>query len=411
MKLLVLVALSIIFQTQISAQNIEVCAQCEISTIAEAIEKASPNSVITVKEGRYFEHEVIINKPLTLKGESGAIIDGEKEGSTIRVHHDDVTISGLTIENVGFSHTEEFAAIHIQKSERFSISSNSFRHVFFAILIEASRDGEIKDNNIVGDSAAEFYSGNGVHAWKSKNLLISNNYIAKLRDGIYLEFVDDSRVVDNVSENNIRYGLHFMFSNNDDYEGNVFSQNGAGVAVMFSKKIGVKNNVFKNNWGTASFGLLLKEIYDADIEGNIFQENTVGIQVEGSSRIYYTNNDFKGNGWAVKISGGCFTNEFKRNNFLYNSFDLSYNANMNDNLFEGNYWSEYTGYDLDKDGIGDVPFRPVKLFSYIVNRTPETIILLRSLFVDIINFSEKVSPVFTPNELADLAPKMRIIND
>lgn len=99
-------------------------------------------------------------------------------------------------------------------------------------------------------------------------------------------------------------------------------------------------------------------------------------------------------------------NIFKNNNFLNNSFDLSYN-NLNDNLFEGNYWSDYTGYDLDKDGIGDVAYRPVKLFSYIVNKTPETIVLLRSLFVDIINFSEKVTPVFTPENLLDNKPKMK----
>ena len=98
-----------------------------------------------------------------------------------------------------------------------------------------------------------------------------------------------------------------------------------------------------------------------------------------------------------------------QNNFLNNSFDLSYNGQLNDNQFDGNYWSSYTGYDLDKDGVGDVPFRPVKLFSYIVNRTPETIVLLRSLFVDIINFSEKVSPVFTPDALKDEHPLMKAV--
>lgn len=411
MKLLAIVALCVGLQLNVSAQNIDVCATCEITTIAEAIEIASPNTIITVKAGRYYEHEIIINKPITIIGEEGAIVDGEEVGSTLRVQSDDVTIKGLTIENVGFSHTEEFAAIQVQKSKRFTISDNSLSHVFFGILIQASKDGVINNNRIIGDSAAEFYAGNGVHAWKSEGLLISNNFIEKLRDGIYLEFVNNSKVFDNISQYNIRYGLHFMFSNDDDYERNVFSENGAGVAVMFSKKIGVKNNVFKNNWGTASFGLLLKEIYDADIEGNVFQENTVGIQVEGSSRIYYKRNNFKSNGWAVKISGGCFANEFTENNFLYNSFDLSYNAKMNDNIFENNYWSDYTGYDLDNDGIGDVSYRPVKLFSYIVNRTPETIIMLRSLFVDIINFSEKVSPVFTPNDLEDPTPKMRMIND
>ena len=95
------------------------------------------------------------------------------------------------------------------------------------------------------------------------------------------------------------------------------------------------------------------------------------------------------------------------NNFLHNAFDLSYNSKVNDNRFYRNYWSSYTGYDLDKDGLGDVPYRPVKLYSYIVNRSPETILLLRSLFMDIIDFSERVSPVFTPDDLQDDAPLLK----
>ena len=89
--------------------------------------------------------------------------------------------------------------------------------------------------------------------------------------------------------------------------------------------------------------------------------------------------------------------------------DISYKGKINGNIFDKNYWSEYTGYDLDKDNIGDVPYRPVKLFSYVVNKTPETIILLRSIFVDIINFSEKVSPIMTPDNLKDNQPMMKPI--
>ena len=166
-------------------------------------------------------------------------------------------------------------------------------------------------------------------------------------------------------------------------------------------------NTFTKNWGTASYGLLLKEIYDAEIENNTFKENTIGINVEGSTRINYLKNNFISNGWSIKIAGACYTNIFKDNNFLNNSFDISYNSKINDNKFDNNYWSSYTGYDLDKNGVGDIPYRPVKLFSYIVNKTPETIILMRSLFVDIINFSEKVSPVFTPDELVDSNPLMK----
>jgi nitrous oxidase accessory protein len=200
-----------------------------------------------------------------------------------------------------------------------------------------------------------------------------------------------------------------MFSNNDIYEDNEFTNNGAGVAVMFSKKIKMLNNVFKENWGTASYGMLLKEINDAEIKGNTFEKNTIGINIEGSNRINYMNNNFINNGWAIKVRGACYSNKFIGNNFLYNSFDISYNSNINDNTFDKNYWSNYTGYDLDKNGIGDVPYRPVKLFSYIVNRTPETIILLRSLFIDIIDFSEKVSPVFTPDNLMDNHPLIKKI--
>lgn len=107
--------------------------------------------------------------------------------------------------------------------------------------------------------------------------------------------------------------------------------------------------------------------------------------------------------------GACYENHFNKNNFLHNAIDLSYNSKINSNTFDNNYWSEYTGYDLDKNGVGDVPYRPVKLFSYIAHRTPESIVLLRSLFVDIINFSEKVSPVFTPDNLLDNTPLMQKI--
>jgi nitrous oxidase accessory protein len=200
-----------------------------------------------------------------------------------------------------------------------------------------------------------------------------------------------------------------MFSNDDIYENNRFEENGAGVAVMFSKNIIMLNNIFRKNWGSASYGMLLKEINDAEIKGNTFEENTIGINVEGSNRIQYINNNFTKNGWAIKVRGACYVNIFTGNNFLHNSFDLSYNSNLNDNKFDKNYWSNYTGYDLDKNGTGDVPYRPVKLFSYIVNRTPETIILLRSLFIDIIDFSEKVSPVFTPDNLMDENPQMKRI--
>ena len=315
----------------------------------------------------------------------------------------------MFIVNVGTSYTSDYAAIRVKKSKHFVIQNVVLEKLFFGIYLEKASNGKVFHNKIIGDAIEEYNSGNGIQLWYCKNIEIEHNFVQHVRDGIYLEFSDNCLIKNNVSSNNIRYGLHFMFSNDDIYQDNTFEKNGAGVAVMFSKKIKMLNNVFKENWGSASYGMLLKEINDAEIKGNIFEENTIGINIEGSNRINYENNNFVNNGWAIKVRGACYTNTFSNNNFLYNSFDISYNSKLNDNVFNNNFWSNYTGYDLNKDGIGDIPYRPVKLFSYIVNRTPETIILLRSLFIDIIDFSEKVSPVFTPDNLLDANPLIKKI--
>ena len=391
------------------AQKIEVCNTCTISTLKKAIAVAKDFDTIIIKKGTYKEHDIIVDKPLTIIGKNYPVIDGEKKGEIITVTANNVTVDGLFIINVGNSYTTDYAAIRMKRVENFVIKNLVLEKLFFGIYIEKSKNGKIFHNKIIGDAVEEYNSGNGIQLWYSKNIDIEHNFVQHVRDGIYLEFSDDCLIKNNVSSLNVRYGLHFMFSNDDTYQDNLFEKNGAGVAVMFSKKIKMYNNIFRENWGTASYGLLLKEINDAEIERNTFTNNTIGINIEGSNRINYKNNDFISNGWAIKVRGACYTNSFLENNFLYNSFDISYNSNMNDNVFNKNYWSSYTGYDLNKNGIGDVPYRPVKLFSYIVNRTPETIILLRSLFIDIIDFSEKVSPVFTPDNLLDTNPKMKRI--
>ncbi|MFV0540105.1 MAG: nitrous oxide reductase family maturation protein NosD [Aestuariibaculum sp.] len=385
-------------------QNIEVCGSCPVTSLKQAILQANNNDSIIVKKGTYKEYGIEINKPLTILGKDYPVIDGEDKGEIITITANNVTLKGLLLKNVGTSYTEDYAAIRVRKSKYFEIENMVLKNLFFGIYIEKSNHGKIYNNKIIGDAVEEFNSGNGIQLWYSNHIEIGHNFVEGVRDGIYLEFSDNCLIKSNISTNNIRYGLHFMFSNDDIYQDNTFEKNGAGVAVMFSKRIKMLNNIFKDNWGAAAYGMLLKEIYDAEIIGNTFKENTTGINIEGSNRIVYKNNTFANNGWALKVRGACYTNQFIENNFLYNSFDVSYNSKINDNVFNRNFWSNYTGYDLNKDGIGDVPYRPVKLFSYIVNRTPESIILLRSLFIDIIDFSEKVSPVFTPDNLLDNNP-------
>ncbi|MEO8578374.1 MAG: NosD domain-containing protein, partial [Gemmatimonadales bacterium] len=235
------------------------------------------------------------------------------------------------------------------------------------------------------------------------------NSVAGFRDGIYFEFVHDTEVLRNVSEGNLRYGLHFMYSDDCEYVGNTFRHNGSGVAVMYTKRVRMKSNRFEHNWGAAAYGLLLKEIYDSRIENNVFAENTTGLLADGATRVQATGNTFIHNGWAVKVEGSTQDGFFSANNFIDNTFDVTTNSREPSTKFEGNFWDAYHGYDLDRDGVGDIPHPPVRLFSMIVERNPQAIVLMRSALASLLDAAERLMPSLTPELFVDPRPVMRRI--
>ena len=200
-----------------------------------------------------------------------------------------------------------------------------------------------------------------------------------------------------------------MFSEGNSYVRNTFRDNGAGVAVMYTYHVEMIDNIFEDNWGNNSYGLLLKDIGKSLIKGNTFSKNTVGIYVEASSQLVIKENKFVSNGWAMKILGNCIDDTIIYNNFLNNTFDISTNTSRTVNYFDKNYWDKYAGYDLDRNNIGDVPYRPVSLFSVVVEQTPEAMLLLRSFLVDLLDLSERVVPVFISENLIDNNPQMKLI--
>ncbi|MEZ5041970.1 MAG: nitrous oxide reductase family maturation protein NosD [Saprospiraceae bacterium] len=410
MRGLVYLMLILSICTTLNASTIEVCTGCKVSSLKDALLQASDGDEILLQAGYYRESNIIVDKRVMIRGKGMPVLDANFVGEILTVTADSVTIEGIEFRNAGKSHIKDLAAIRIQRQNHFIIRNNRIINAFFGIYIERGKYGLIEGNVLIGEAKNEMTSGNAIHCWYADYLTIRHNSCKKYRDGIYLEFVNNSEISDNWSENNIRYGLHFMFSNDDSYTCNTFRANGAGVAVMFSKRIQMIENVFEYNWGRAAYGLLLKEIYDANIQYNLFQQNTIGILLEGSTRLQYKHNTFSRNGWAIQMSGGCLDNTFSQNNFLTNALDLVVKSRVNNNTFDGNFWSDYSGYDLDKDGAGDVPHRPVKLYAYVLTKSPESIVLLRSFFIDLLNFSEKVSPVFTPENVLDNQPLMKAIS-
>jgi nitrous oxidase accessory protein len=200
-----------------------------------------------------------------------------------------------------------------------------------------------------------------------------------------------------------------MYSDGCKYVANMFRHNGSGVAVMYTKGVSMTSNHFEDNWGAAAYGLLLKEVSDATLERNVFARNTTGLLADGANRIVASHNEFTGNGWAVRLDASTVDGEFVRNNFTGNSFDVATNSRSPSTRFAENYWDDYRGYDLDRDGFGDVPHRPVRLFSVIVEKHAPSLILMHSTFTTVLDAAERVMPSLTPDILIDPKPTMRPI--
>ncbi len=376
-------------------------------SLKQAVEQAEAGDTILVAQGTYIEGNIIIRKPLSIIGENMPVMDGRMKHEIFTIAAQHVTVQGFRIINTGRSSMEDLAGIKCLDAHHVTIRNNVFDNTFFGIHLSNSDHATIVGNRLSSTAEFEYQLGNGIHLWKCKHALIEGNEITGHRDGIYFEFVTQSHVRRNISQKNMRYGLHFMFSHDDAYEDNVFRNNGAGVSVMYTRHVKMHRNVFEDNWGTSSYGLLLKDISDSEVLHNRFVGNTSGIYMEGTSRTVFQRNLFRQNGWAIKLMASCDDNTFTHNNFSGNTFDISTNGALVLNGMSHNHWDKYEGYDLDRDGIGDIPFHPVSLFSVISEHIPSAMLIWRSFLVFLLDRAEKVMPAVTPANMKDDKPMMR----
>ncbi|MEO7963866.1 MAG: nitrous oxide reductase family maturation protein NosD [Gemmatimonadaceae bacterium] len=389
------------------AATIVVDPQGAVSSVHEGIRLASTGGRVVVRRGVYREPVITIDRRMTLEGEAGATLDGSGAHTVLVITADDVTVRGFTIRNTGSSQSQERAGLRAQDARGCRLENNRLEETQFAIYLSKVSACLVEGNVIQGSHSTQATSGNGIHLWYSNDIEIAHNEVHGHRDGIYFEFVRGGRVHDNTSEQNARYGMHFMFSDDCRYERNVYRDNGNGVAVMYSKRVEMIGNRFADNGGSAAYGLLLKNINDSYVANNDFTKNSVGLYLEDSNRNRVRANRFLENGWALKVMANAQENTVERNVFELNTFDVTTNSRSNFSRFNENYWERYRGYDLDRDGIGDVPHTPVRLFALVVAQTPPTIILMRSLLVDLLDLAEHVLPALTPETLVDQRPLMK----
>src|SRR5262249_25225873 len=248
--------------------------------------------------------------------------------------------------------------------------------------------------------------GSGIHAWNTDGFRFEQNEIVDVRDGFYIQSSSHGQVRGNVARD-LRYGLHYMFSDDNAFEDNTFENGAAGTALMYSKRIVFRRNRFLHNRGFASVGLLLKACDDVLAEDNLIADNARGIFTEGSYRNVFRRNVIAESDTGIVLYDSAGGNRFETNSFVSNLTPLTLVGKRTDTVFAGNYWSDNDEPDLDGDGRSDRPYRLTSVFDHFRGNLTAADLFSRGFAAAAVAAAERTFPVLQPVGVTDEAPLAR----
>ncbi len=377
-------------------------------SIREALAQAAPGDTIRVPRGIYVGN-LILDRQVVLEGVGKPVIRGDGTGSVITVLADHCVIRGFVVEHSGAMLVDEDSGILLKSNGNIVVNSD-IRDVLFGVYFFHASGNTVADNMLRGRPWLEIGErGSGIHIWNSWDNTIVRNSITEMRDGMYLQNAYHSVIAGN-RVSRLRYGLHYMFSDDNRFEDNDFYDNVAGAAIMYSHRIEFRRNAFVHTRGFSSFGILFQDSHDCVAEDNTISENAVGIFMETLTNTVFRRNTIAGNDIAVQAFSSAERDTFSRNNFIDNLSPFQLIGKVTDIRWSeagtGNYWSAYDGYDLNGDGIGDVPFKIQNLFEHLESNFPRLRIYLFSPASQALAASERSFPVLEPPRAFDPAPLM-----
>lgn len=401
--------------------------------IAAAIANAEPGATITVPAGIY-AGPVVIDRTVILEGHGRAIIDGDGAGDVVQITAPGVTFRGFTVRNSGSSVDRENAGIRATAAAVI-IEDNVIEQCLFGITLNAAPNSVVRNNTVFGKDLHIARRGDGIRLWGSHDSVIENNTVYKTRDVVmwYSDRVQlrANRVTDS------RYGLHFMYSHDNVLEDNHLTDNSVGAFLMYSRNLTVRRNVLARNRGPSGYGLGVKDMQGMIVENNLFVGNCVGIYLDNPP-VYLPEPDrFTRNVFAYNDIGLAFQPSVRRTAVFENSFIENHQqvavwggGQLRDNHFTGtsalraddseghgsesratrvgNFWSDYRGFDLTGDNIGDIPYLAENLWDNLMDREPNLRLFRFSPAQQAVELAAKAFPVVQPRSLfTDDAPLMQ----
>jgi nitrous oxidase accessory protein len=377
------------------------------ATAARALAVAVPGDTIRLAAGTHAGPLVIGVAGIVVTG-SGVVVDGGRRGTVITVAADSVTLDGFTVRGGGRSLDRDEAAVKLERCVGCVVRRLIVRESLHGIYLLESHGVTIEENDILGPAdLSESARGNGIHLFNSTANRLLRNRVRATRDGIYFSFASGNLVVGN-GVTQVRYGLHYMYSDDNRFEDNVFAENATGGAIMFSKRIVLRRNRFSRHVGHRGYGLLLQTGEDIVAEGNRFEGNLTGLFLDGSLRNTFRDNQIAGNGIGIDLMASAEQNTFTGNRFRDNRTPVRQVLGTGENRWmlhgRGNDWGDPAVYDLDRDGLGDRPYRAGDPFLALAAARPALELYGGTLAARALSWAEEAFPVFEVPRIVDSAP-------
>jgi nitrous oxidase accessory protein len=383
----------------------------DFSDLAAALAAARDGDTVEVRGGVH-AGPFVVDRAVRLRGVGRPVLDGGGRGTVLTFEAPGGALEGFDVRGSGDRNDKEDAGVIARG--RVELVDNVFQDVLYGIDVKAGPGSTLLGNTVTGRDLDPARKGDAIRLWESHDSRVEANRVDGARD-VVIWYSNRVTVRGNTVRHS-RYGLHFMYASGSQVLDNTLARNAVGAYAMYSADLVYRGNRLLGNHGPSGYGLALKDTSRVTVADNVVAGNRTGLYFDNSPQRPEDANRITGNTVAYNDIGVAFLPAVRGNVFVLNRFVENFQqvAVVTSGAFKGNswaeggrgnYWSGYAGFDADRDGVGDLPYRQESLFDDLVARHPSLRLFSLSPAERMLDLAARAFPVFRPPPvLTDPAP-------